>query len=427
MCKKKIIFQKCHFNNIYFLFYFIVAFLNILIEYSIFNGEKKNNPDIKLILPSKILNSLYIANISDFFAFIPHLIRKRLLKKKEENITSIEIENNRNSGEGNLIYNDYNISVTNKKKKTTLIYLILVGILDFFEKFALILYHILCSTDQYDIPTFSCIVPFEIICQFICSYILLKIKFHKLQYFSLFLNLGIFIIILIFDLVVSNNNKNENDNFDAKILLFYTFNIIFYSIEFSLGKKIFLHGYISIYLLIIIKGSIVFILSLIFSLIVFFINKEVFSQIGYFFTVTKYIWLMIAKIFCGFFLSLFTWLIIDIFSPNYFPLSLLIYEISYFIVDIIYNRKRFSKVEWDLYVRIFLYLVSFIGVMIHNEIVVINICNLGSDTKYFLDLEVESEEIFAKTDNPEIMKRYESLIEMESEVEDQNENKEIIN
>ena len=55
--------------------------------------------------------------------------------------------------------------------------------------------------------------------------------------------------------------------------------------------------------------------------------------------------------------------------------------------------------------------------MMHNEIVVINICNLGSDTKYFLDLQVESDEIFAKTDNPEIMKRYESEIEIELETD----------
>ena len=74
-----------------------------------------------------------------------------------------------------------------------------------------------------------------------------------------------------------------------------------------------------------------------------------------------------------------------------------------------------------------MYLISFIGVVIHNEIVVINICNLGSDTKYFLDLKVESEETFAKTDNPEIMERYESAIELESEIEIRNENKEILN
>ena len=72
--------------------------------------------------------------------------------------------------------------------------------------------------------------------------------------------------------------------------------------------------------------------------------------------------------------------------------------------------------------RLVLHLVSAIGVVIHNEIVVINICNLGSDTKYFLDLQVESDELFAKTDNPEIIKRFELLIELELENENSNEN-----
>ena len=70
---------------------------------------------------------------------------------------------------------------------------------------------------------------------------------------------------------------------------------------------------------------------------------------------------------------------------------------------------------WDLYIRIFLYLIIAIGVLIHNEIVVINICNLGSDTKYFLDLELKKEELFNNADNHEIIKRYEILINMESE------------
>ena len=74
----------------------------------------------------------------------------------------------------------------------------------------------------------------------------------------------------------------------------------------------------------------------------------------------------------------------------------------------------------DIYLRIFLYIISFIGVIIYNEIVVINICNLGSDIKYFLDLQVELEEQFANADNPEIIKRYETF-EMDTVYEEDNE------
>ena len=77
---------------------------------------------------------------------------------------------------------------------------------------------------------------------------------------------------------------------------------------------------------------------------------------------------------------------------------------------------------WDIYIRIFLYIISFIGVTIHNEIAATNICNLGSDTKYFLDLQVELEEQFANTDNPEIIKKYETF-EMDTVYEEDNEEK----
>ena len=253
---KKIIFQKCNFNNIYFLFYFIISFINHLIERNLFSIKEesnKNNSKFNKFLPAKMLNNIYIANISDFLAIIPHLIRKKLLKKKQEKITPVEIEDNKESEDLKLIYNDKKILVTNKKKKTILLYCIVVGILDFLEKFALILYYILCTDEEFDLYSFSCIVPFEIICQFICSFIILKIHFYKLQYFSLFLNLGIFIIILIFDIVKCLKTQASKI---WRMYFFYLFNIIFYSIEYSLGKKIFLYGYISIYLLIIIKGYI---------------------------------------------------------------------------------------------------------------------------------------------------------------------------
>ena len=155
-------------------------------------------------------------------------------------------------------------------------------------------------------------------------------------------------------------------------------------------------------------------------------NKNIFSIIGFYFTDKKLILLMLAKIFSYFFANLFPWIIIDKFSPNYLPLTLLFYEFGSYIVNIIYDSKYF-KIEWDLFVRIFLYLVSAIGIMIHNEVVVINICNLGSDTKYFLDLQVESDELFEKTDNPEIIRRFDSEVDIESDKGITNENKGFLN
>ena len=165
----------------------------------------------------------------------------------------------------------------------------------------------------------------------------------------------------------------------------------------------------------IIKGLLLFFFVALFSVIIFFTKREDFIRIGFFLTHTKYILLIIAKIFSNFFVNLFIWLIIDRFSPNYFPFALIFNEICYFIVDIIYGENDYKIMGWDMYVRIFLYAISFIGVLIHNEIVVINICNLGSDTKYFLDLEVKREDLFMSTDDPDIIKKFETEMEDENE------------
>ena len=419
---KKIIFQKCNFNNIYFLFYVIIDFLHLFLGYSLYPKKPETNDSIPIyILPTLIIFHLYIHNLSDFVAIIPYFIRKVISKRKERITSDIKIENNSNSDGSQLIYNDKELSITDKKKKIIILFCLFIAILDFLQKFSIVLYGIIYPGKEINFYSFSCYVSFEITFQFICSYFILKMHFYKLQYFSLYLNLGIFIIILTIDLI----NILYKESFDGKMYIFYGFCVIFYSIEYSYVKKMLLYGYISLYLLMIIKGLVLLILVLIFSFIFYFVNKDVFIKIKDFFNTSKYIWLMIGSIFSKFFLTLFLWLIIDRFSPNYYPIVLIFKEFFYSILDKIIDGKTYKIMGWDLYVRIVLYVISFIGVIIHNEIVVINICSLGSDTKYFLDLEVELEEQFANTDNPEIIQRYETLTEMDIVYDDIEDTKKI--
>ena len=71
--KKKIIFQKCHFNNIYFLFYIIVDCINLLIEYKLYPDKTEiSEPESKYYLPIEILINFYLYNLSDFLAVIPY-------------------------------------------------------------------------------------------------------------------------------------------------------------------------------------------------------------------------------------------------------------------------------------------------------------------------------------------------------------------
>ena len=70
----------------------------------------------------------------------------------------------------------------------------------------------------------------------------------------------------------------------------------------------------------------------------------------------------------------------------------------------------------------FLYLISFTGVLIHNEIIIINICGLGSDTKYFLDLEVKKEEEYVNADNLDDLKKFGTITKMEEQSNDTSSN-----
>ena len=406
---KKIIFQKCHFNNIYFLFYIIMDFINLLIEYKFTpvkfeEGLQEHN----YYLAQQILINLYIYNLSDFVAIIPYLIRKKLMKKKED--IEVETEDKSNIDDSTtLIYNDNKELVYDHKKKSVKYYCIVISILDFLQKFSPVLYSIIFPDQVISSYSFSCYISFEIILQFICSHFILKIRFNKLQYFSLFLNLGLFIIILTIDLI----NILKFQSFDGKSFYFYIFSIFFYSMEYSYVKQVLLYGFLSIYLFMLIKGCLLLILVSVFSLIIFLTKKDVVSRIGYFLTNSPLKWLILAKVFANFFLNLFLWIIIDRYSPNYYPFVLIFDQFFVLLLDKFIDSTEYNTMGFDLYIRIFLNIISTIGVMIHNEVVVINICNLGSDTKYFLDLEVKSEELFAKTSDPEIIKRYDSFNEME--------------
>ena len=99
----------------------------------------------------------------------------------------------------------------------------------------------------------------------------------------------------------------------------------------------------------------------------------------------------ISNIFIIFLKNLFLWIIIDRFSPNHFPLALILKEIIGFILDITVFQTGYSDKIWVIVIRIILYIILFIGVMIHNEIIIINMCGLGSNTKYYLDLKLKNE------------------------------------
>ena len=155
-----------------------------------------------------------------------------------------------------------------------------------------------------------------------------------------------------------------------------------------------------------------------FSLIALIVDKKIFIIFAEYFSNIKYILLIIAKIIINFFNELSLWITIDRFSPNHTPIIIIGEEFSYFVEDLIDKDSLFRHMRGHIYIRIILYLVSLIGVLLHNEIIVTNICGLGSDTKYFLDIVAKNDEEYNNTDNPDILKKFET-IEMSEQQEDE--------
>ena len=90
----------------------------------------------------------------------------------------MKIENKvEKDGDLSLIYNNNQNIDSKKKKKKYKILCIVVGILDFLEKFPFVLYNLIFRNQQLKIYSFSCFTPFAIVIQFVCSYFILRIYF----------------------------------------------------------------------------------------------------------------------------------------------------------------------------------------------------------------------------------------------------------
>ena len=155
-----------------------------------------------------------------------------------------------------------------------------------------------------------------------------------------------------------------HDSCEPQVFVLFPCYLFFYCLEYIYGKKSILYGYMSIYLLMIIKGLIKLILLILLNIVLYFVKKDFFKAIPLFFGHTKYIILKVLYIITEFFMNLSLWTIIDRFSPNHTPLIFLLEELTNFIISVINAdeptlKEEYKIMGWDLYVRIF-FLYNFI-------------------------------------------------------------------
>ena len=84
-------------------------------------------------------------------------------------------DDTKHTDEKPLIFNDKKKQVTKIKKNKIILCCIFIALLDFLQKFVSVLYSMIYPGKEFDIYPFSCYIPFEIISQFLFSYIILKV------------------------------------------------------------------------------------------------------------------------------------------------------------------------------------------------------------------------------------------------------------
>ena len=229
--KKKIILQKCNINYIYFLLYILTYIIILIIDHYLELREFDNNvPDnVYYFLNIEILQ-IYTLNLSDFFAIILYLIREKLSKSNNDNKnTENNLDNNssENNDKKELIYNESNQTGAKFKTKQKLFYLFMIAAFDFLKNFVFVLYYIFFPKYENCSNPLDHSAIFEIIIQFVFSYLILKVHFYKLQHFSLYLNIIIFIIILAIDLV----DILKFEVIKGFIYIFFPIELIFYCLK----------------------------------------------------------------------------------------------------------------------------------------------------------------------------------------------------
>ena len=449
---KAIIFQKLNFNYFFFLFYLIACLATSFIdvyssnaESTDSNNETENNHFCNSNNNCHLFDliNIFAATLSDFFAIIPYLIKRRSTRqthKIKQDLPKDNEESDRTSSisstSSSFIYNNLFEDQISKKSKYLNIYSFTVSFLDFCADIILFFYYAFLygknekNADYEGFFLLNSTVIFQIVFQYCLSKLILRTEFYKHHYLSIAINVVSFIIIFIIDIIDSKNH-------DRLFILFFSLYCIFLVLENTFGKKAMLYGYISPYTLLIYKGIfkllLLIILSIIFLPTIYKINKYFFYDI--YNDLSKNIIVVFLNFIFTFFKDLFNWILIDRFSPCHLALSLILEDISYLIIyevspfDNNENKNNAvdeNKIEvWEGFIRVFIYVILFIAAMIHNEIFIINKWGLGNNTKLFLDEKEKEEKILSSLDDGdmEILKRYDTMIEMEENVKnEENEN-----
>ena len=375
---KLITFQKL--NRYYFLFliYFSVTIIRTQINSSLF-GTKLEKSGYFLRMQTHI--------ISHFISFIPYYIGIHLGKKTENKGAKNEAPSEKSS-----IYYLYNDS--QYFGKHVLKYTLLISILDFFSEASVFLFYF--ANDEPNVTSLHYMninSIFNTVSLYIVSFFVLKTHFYKHHYLSFGINLICFLLVFINDIMQLVYKEVTNYKFYIYVIvrLIRLVLICFLDCYYKLG--IFSTGH-SVHSLLAYKGIYETIMLIFFSIPFIFIKMDelyvndssIFVAFSEYFSGIKILY-SILLIIISYIINLLILLIIDKFSPSHLTLSITFESLGTDIYKLIVNIAEGKETPWYNFVNFGIYIILFIGAMIHNEIFIINRCGFHEKTKLYLNKE----------------------------------------
>ena len=376
-----ITFQKFSWNHIFFFTYFIISFSRARLTDPLFEEN---------VQKSGYFFMMYTTTLSHYLSIIPQLIIKYLSKRQKTE----EVKNNKN--QNYLIYNDADDYKGRGLFKST----ILVSIFDFSADALINIFYFINDEDKvFSKYTLNTYLLFNTFTQYITSYFILKSYFYKHHYLSFLINAFCIMITLIIDII-----RIIDLNIEQYIFYIYVFIRLIRAVLFCFGdafsKMALYSAFLSPFSLLLFKAFYETVFLIVFSIPFIFLktsdlyvdNESIFIGYKEYLRGIKLLYSILLFI-ADYLYDLNLMIIIDKFSPSHLPLAYIFESFGITIYKLIRDAVRGDKFSWNYCAQLPLYIILFIGAMIHNEIFIINKWELNLKTKLYLDAKFKEENL----------------------------------
>ena len=357
-----------------------------LIEENVLN-KKDSNEKLKKYYNYKINHSFFdlFSNftadiLSGIIILVIKCVEKIQLNLQSKRITTINGEKD-----------------AQKMKKKSLIYLSIIAFIDFLAQFCLFIFAFK-NAEPIEEKKLYFTVLFDIITRYIFSIIFLKSYFYNYHYFALIITCIGFIFLIIKNIFVDLKGIEGNQIF---YLILYLFNILIYSLEDVFNKICLKQSLLRPYELMFYKALIQIIMVI--PLFIYVLSTQNLKEfLHYIFVDTNdltsgYIWYRLVFIFCN---ILRTWsllTVIEIIDANCLSiLKSFEFAVLFIFIYIIFTHDDDSIL---ILCGIIATIISIIGTMIHNELIIINKWGFLERTVYYKSLKFEEDQDLEKSDN----------------------------